>query len=187
MQAVLRQILDNKQFQLTQLLVGSPMMLRECLYIIIIGRPSFQQCLHIREQCFLLVLHMTTYLMGVFVVESQYQSGQRVIFVQRLRKFSAYKGQLEVKEIGVTGFQIMHQRRNTDLLIGIKLTITVDGIVDHSQESIGIYIIILTCLFHGLITEAKTDAETAKRLQQVIIIADQRDHLIVRFIHLLKI
>ena len=123
--------------------------------------------------------------MGIFIIEAQDQPCQRVILVQRLCQLPADEWQLEVKKIGMTGLQIVHQRRHTDQFVGFKLPIAVDGIVYHRQESIGIYIVILTCFLHGLVTKAKADAEAAERLQQVVIVADQGYHLVVRLIHLL--
>ena len=81
-QPVLGQILNNKEFQFTQLLVGSPMMLREGIHIIVVGGLPVYQRLHIREQCLLLIFHVTAYLVGIFIVEAQDQLGKRLTFVQ---------------------------------------------------------------------------------------------------------
>ena len=75
-QAVLRQVFDDEQFQLAQFLVGSPVMLREGVDIIIIGGLSVDQRLYIREQGLLLVFHVTSDLVGVFVVEAEDEFGQ---------------------------------------------------------------------------------------------------------------
>ena len=128
---------------------------------------------------------MTANLMGILIIETQDQSCKRVVLIQRFLQLPTDKRQLEVEEISMTRLQIVHQGLNTDLLVGLKLAITVDGIVNHRQKSIGIYIIILTSLLHRLVAKAQTDTEAAKRLQQVIIIADQGNHLVIRLIHLL--
>ena len=85
----------------------------------------------------------------------------------------------------MAGFQIVQQCRNEKLFIGIKLTITINRKVNHSQESVGIHIVILTRLSDRFVTKTKTDTKTAKHLQQVVIIANKRDHLVIRFIHFL--
>ena len=85
----------------------------------------------------------------------------------------------------MAGFQVVKQCGNRQLLVGLEVTVAVNRIVDDSQEGIGVNIIIFTRLLHRLVAKTKVDAKTAKHLQQVIIIADQGDHLIIRLIHLL--
>ena len=85
----------------------------------------------------------------------------------------------------MTGTQILHQGRNGKSFHIVKIAITVDGKVNHSQKGIGIYLLLLAHFAHGLVTKAKTDAETAQALQQIIIVLYQRNHLIIRLIHLL--
>ena len=128
---------------------------------------------------------MTADLVGILVVEPQYQFCQRLALVERLLQFAAYVGQLEVKKIGMTGFEVVQQGGDADLFIGLKLAVVVGREVDYRQESVCIHMVVVTGLFHCLVTKTKTDAKTAQHLQQVVIIADQRDHLVVRLIHLL--
>ena len=45
--------------------------------------------------------------------------------------------------------------------------------------------VVLAGLLYGFVAKAEADAEAAKRLQQVVIVADEGYHLIVRLIHLL--
>ena len=79
----------------------------------------------------------------------------------------------------------MQQGWDAELLVGLELTVVVGREVDHRQEGVGVYIVVLARLHDCLITKTKADAETAQHLQQVVIIADERDHLVVRLIHLL--
>ena len=65
------------------------------------------------------------------------------------------------------------------------MPVTVDGIVHHGQEGIGIHALILAHLFHGLVTEPEVDAEASQTLQEVIVVGNQTDHLIVGLIHFL--
>ena len=183
--SVLRQILDDEQLQLAQFLVGSTMMLRESLHIIVIGRTPLYQRLHIGEERLLLVFHVTAYLVGILVVEAKNEFCQRVALVERFLQLATDIGQLEVQEIGVTGLQIVKQGGDGQLLVGLKLAIPIDGEVDHSQEGIGIHPVALAGFLNCLITKTKTDAETAQHLQEVVVIANQRNHLVVGLIHLL--
>ena len=45
--------------------------------------------------------------------------------------------------------------------------------------------VVLTRFFDRLVAKAKADAEAAQHLQQVVIVANQRNHLVVGLIHLL--
>ena len=85
----------------------------------------------------------------------------------------------------MTGFQVMQQRGDGDFIVILKLSIAVDCEVDHREERIGIHIVVVARLLDGLVAKAQTDAETAQHLQQIVVVADQRDHLVVAFIHLL--
>ena len=161
-QPVLRQVFDDEELQFAQLLIRCPMVLGEGLHIIVTGRAPLQQGLHIREERLLFVHHMTTYLMRVLIIETHDQLSERVVRVQRLREFTTDKRQLEVKEISMAGLQVMQQGRYGKHLVGLELTITVDGIVDDSQEGIGIHLIILTSLLYGLVTEAQADAKATQ-------------------------
>ena len=85
----------------------------------------------------------------------------------------------------MAGLQIVEQGRDGEALIGLKLTVAVNGVVDHRQERVRVHLVVLTGLLYGLVAEAQADAEAAQHLQQVVVVADERDHLVVRLIHLL--
>ena len=140
---------------------------------------SFYQRLHIGEQCFLLILHVTAYFVGILIVEAKNEASQRVVFVERLSKFPADKGQLEIEEVSVAGLQIVEQRGDTELFVSLEFAVTVDGIVHHGEECVGIHMVVFTSLLHGLVAKAKVDTETAQGLEQVVIVTDKRNHLII--------
>ena len=146
---------------------------------------AVDQRLHIGEERLLLIFHVAAYLVGIFVVEAEDEFGERLTLIERLLQFATDIGQLEVEEVGMAGLQIVQEGGDGQHLVGPELTIAVDVVVDHCQEGIGIYAVVLTCFHDGLVAEAQTDAETAQHLQQVVIIANQRDHLVVCLIHLL--
>ena len=79
----------------------------------------------------------------------------------------------------MTGFQIMQQGGDGYLLVGLELSIPINGEVHHRQEGVGVHMIVLTGLAYRLVAESQADAEAAQRLQQVVIITDERHHLIV--------
>ena len=107
MQTVGRQILDDKELQLSQFLIGSAMMLRKSLHIIIITRTTVEQTLDIREEGLLLILHVTAYLMGILIIELQDQLRQGIVGIERLGELTTDIGQLEVEEIGMAGLEIV--------------------------------------------------------------------------------
>ena len=184
-QTVLRQVFDDEEFQFAQSLVGCPVVLGEGLHIVVVGGTPLYERLHVGEERLLLILHVAADLMGILVVEAQDELGQRLALVERLLQLTADIGQLKVEEIGVAGLQVVQQGGDAELLVGLELTVVVGREVDHRQEGIGIYIVVLTRLHDRLIAKTKADAETAQHLQQVVIVADERDHLVVRLIHLL--
>ena len=63
--------------------------------------------------------------------------------------------------------------------------VSIDGEIDDRQECISIYILLVADFAYRLVSEAKTNAEAAETLQQVVIILDKIDHLVFRLIHLL--
>ena len=79
---VLRQIFDDEQLQLAQLLVGGAVVPGEGVHIVVTGGTAFEQRLHVGEECLLLVLHVTANLMGILVVETEYEARQRIVLVQ---------------------------------------------------------------------------------------------------------
>ena len=85
----------------------------------------------------------------------------------------------------MAGFQVMKQRGDRQLLVGLEVTVVVNRIVDDSQEGIGVNIVVFTRLLYRLVSKTKANTKTAKHLQQIIIIADQGYHLVIRLIHLL--
>ena len=133
---------------------------------------SLQQRLHIREQRLLLVFHVQANLASILVVEAENETCQgkatgrrrhvgNVVLVERLRQLPADVGQLKVEEIGMARFEIVEQGWDADLFIGIELSIPVSSIINHSQERIGVDIVILTGLLYGLVAKTQADAETA--------------------------
>ena len=85
----------------------------------------------------------------------------------------------------MTGLKIVQQRRYADQLVGFKFSKVISRKVDHRQEGIGINVVVVTRLLHRLIAKAKVDAETSQHLQQIVIVADQRDHLVISLVHFL--
>ena len=107
------------------------------------------------------------------------------MLIERLLKFPADKGELEIEIVSMTRFQVMKQSGYRNLLVVLKLSAPINGKVHNSQKGIGINIIVLTGFFDSLVSKAQIDAKTAQCLQQVVIVADERYHLIIRLIHLL--
>ena len=85
----------------------------------------------------------------------------------------------------MTGLKIVKKRLNGDALVGLEISIPIDGEVDHCQERVGVDMIVVTGLLYGLVAEAQTDTETAQRLQEVVVVADKRDHLVIGLVHFL--
>ena len=67
---------------------------------------------------------------------------------------------------------------------GVKVAIAVYREVHHSKKRICVHILIFTNLTHRLVAEAEIYAKPAKALQYVIVVGNQRYHLVVGFIHL---
>jgi hypothetical protein len=180
---VARQILDNHQFQLAQLLVGLPVVLRESLAAVVARHLSVEQSLHIGEQHFLLILHVLLYFLSIFVVKMQDKRTEAVALIDSLFQSAADIRQLEVEVIRMTGRKIVHQRRYRKLAVIIKIRLAVNGKVYNGKKRIGIHPVIVARLAHGLVAKPKIDAKTSKRLQQVVIVFDERDHFIVSLIY----
>ena len=179
-----RQILDNHELQLAQLLVGTLMMLGEHLDVIVVGRAVVQQRLHIGEERLLLILHVATNLLRILIIELHDEPSQLVVLADAFLQLATDERQLEIKVIGMTGLQIVQQGRHADLLVILIVGEVVDGKVNHSQKRIGIHPIHLARLSHRLVAKAQIDAKAAQRLQYAVIVLDKRYHLILRFIHL---
>ena len=79
----------------------------------------------------------------------------------------------------------MHQRRNGHTVGIVKVPIAVDGKINDSQKSIGIYILLFTHLLDRLVAKSKADTETSETLKDIVIIPDNAYHAVIRFIHFL--
>ena len=79
------------------------MVLRECLDAVFCRCLTIEKSLDVWKQRLLFVHHVTSDLMGIFVVEFEDELCQRVAGAEALFKFLAYEGQLEVKIILVAG------------------------------------------------------------------------------------
>ena len=137
------------------------MMLRKGLYVVIAYRPFLNKRLHVGEKRLLLVLHVAAYLMGVLVIELQDEASHMVCDINAFLELAPYERQLEVKKILMAGFQIMHERRNVEEFIFLKVAIPINGEVHDGQKGIGVHAIVLTGLTNGFIAKAEVDAERA--------------------------
>ena len=79
----------------------------------------------------------------------------------------------------------MQQGGYRDALVVFSDPDAVDGKVDHCQERVGVHAIALASLPHRFVTKAQADAEAAQSLQQVVVVADERYHLVLGLIYLL--
>ena len=68
--------------------------------------------------------------MSIFVVKSQDEFCQRLTLVERLLQFASYVRQLEIKEICVTGLQIVQQGGDGYLLVGIEIAKAVETLFE---------------------------------------------------------
>ncbi len=161
------------------------MVLGECLYAVLSDGFSPNQRIDVWEQRFLLEQHVLSYLAGILVKQFHHQHPQPVPLVYRLCKFTAYERQLKIKVIHMAGFQIMQQRWNGQLLVIVKIGISVDGQIYHCKKCISIYSVVLAYLLHGLVAESKIYPETSQRLQQIVIVLYERYHLVACLIYLL--
>ena len=125
------------------------------------------------------------YLLGIIVIEFEYQTAQLARFIYALLQLAPYERQLKTKEIYMTCFEIMQQGGYRQLSVILKVSMTVDGIVHHRKKGIGIHAIVFAGLIHSFVTKAKIDAKTSQRLQQVVVVFNERYHFIACLIYLL--
>ena len=127
---------------------------------------------------------MAANLLRILVVQLQHQVAYTVAGINALLQLTANKRQLEVEVVSMARLQVVQQGGNADLLVVLKVREIVDGEIHHRQKRVAVHTVQLTCLGHRLVAKAKTDAEAAQGLQHRIIILDERNHLILRLIHL---
>ncbi len=85
----------------------------------------------------------------------------------------------------MAGLEIMNQGRDGQTVALVEVLMTVDAEIDNGQEGVGVYILFLAHFFDGLVAKTQVDAETAKALQNAIVVGNERDHLVACLIHLL--
>ena len=152
--------------------------------VVTIRRFPVDKSLHIREKYALLILHVTANLMGILIVEAQDELTQRIVGIEALFLLTTNERELEIKIIGVAGFQIMHQGWDAQLLVVFRRAIAIDGEIHHNQEGVGVHIVVITSLTNRFIAKPQVDAKCAQHLQEVVVIANEVDHLVVGLIHL---
>ena len=91
--------------------------------------------------------------MGILIIELQDQLRQGVVGIERFGELTTDIRQLEVEEVGMTGLKIVKKRLNGDALVGLEISIPIDGEVDHCQERVGVDMIVVTGLLYGLVAE----------------------------------
>ena len=79
----------------------------------------------------------------------------------------------------------MHESGHRQLFVVLGIAIAIDGEVDYGEEGVGVNVVILAGFLNGLVAEAQVDAKASQHLQEVVVIAYQRYHLVVGLVHLL--
>ena len=120
------EILYYNILQFLQLYVYLPMMFRECLDIVIVAYPTFQQTVNIWEHCLFLILHVFPYLVRIFIIQFHDKTRKIVILIECIFKFLAYGRQLEIEVILMRGLQIMKERWYRETSTVIKIPIAID-------------------------------------------------------------
>ena len=121
----------------------------------------------------------------ILVIESEDESGQIVVLIKRLYQLFAYERELKINVVSMRSLEIMQQCGQRQTRGIIVLLVAVDGKVHHRQEGISIYSLLFANLSHSLVAKAQIDTETTQALKDVVIIANNADHLVISFIHLL--
>ena len=176
------QVFDDHQLHLTQFLVGAVVVLRECLDAVVADGTLLQQGLHVGEERLFLVHHVPPYLAGILVVELQDELSEVVGGIDALLELTAYEGQLEVEVILVAGLEVVHEGGHGELVVVLADAIPIYCEIHHGEEGVGIDAVHLTGLTHGLVAETEVDSERTERLENVVIVLDERDHLVVGLI-----
>ena len=104
---------------------------------------------------------MAAYLLSILVVKAHDELAQGVLRHDALLQLTTDEGQLEVKVVGVAGFQVMEQGGDADLRVVLKVAIPINSEVDDRQKGIGIHSVHLAGLMDGLVAKAETDAKRA--------------------------
>ena len=133
--------------------------------VVIIGKLALEQLLHVGEHSFVLVLHVAAHFLGILVEELQNEVGHIVVrlrAVDGFDEFAADAGQVEVEEIGMGAFQIIHEGGDGEvvLLSGIGILFLADK-VGHGKEGRAIYTLRLADVFHILVSESQRQPEAA--------------------------
>ena len=111
MQPITGQILDDDALQLAQLRAFLAVMLRVHVNLEASSHLSFEQCLHIRIDVTLLVLHVRSDRTGVFVIQFHYKLGKAIVLVKGVHKLAAYKRQLKFYVVSMACSEILKERR----------------------------------------------------------------------------
>ena len=141
-----RIIFDDDVFQFSQFGFYLIVLAGKSGDVVIWGQFTFQQFLYVGEYRFVFILHVSAYFLGIFIKEFQdeigYIVGSRT--VDGFDEFAADDGQLEIEEIGMCLFQILHQCGDGKgiFIIGVCILFFADE-VGYGKESAVVYICLL--------------------------------------------
>ena len=121
--------------------------------------------------------------MSILIIEFQDEPGQIIILVECGHQCFSHERQLEIKKIGMTGLEIFDECRDGKAVGIVIISIAIDSKIHHSQEGIGVYILVLAHISHRFVAETQADAESTQRLKYAIIVPNEQNHLVIRFIH----
>lgn len=181
-QSVGGQVFDDDALQLLELHGDAGVVLGDSVDVVFSAGLPVEQPLHVGEERALLERHVGDDAVHVVVVELEDELGQVVAQVEGRLKLLAYGGQLELHEILVARPQVVEQRGHIEVGDLALVEIPINGEVDHSQESGRVDMLLLADLTHRLVAEAQADTEGTEALQYIVVVADDGNQLVVRFI-----
>ena len=109
------------------------------------------------------------------------------VCVDRFGEFSAYEGHLKADVVVVACFQVSHKGSDTQAFVVGEVVIVIDGKVYDCEKRKSVNTFRLAYLFYRLVSETETDAETAQRLKNIVIILYQINHLVALLVYLLRL
>ena len=121
----------------------------------------------------------------IFIVEFQHEVRDRIVGIEGLGKLLADEWQLEAEIIVVRSTQILHQCGYGDTVGIVRVTMSVNGEIDHCEKRVCVDTLVLTHFLDGFIAKAQIDAKRTEALKDVVIVSDDGDQQVVSLIHFL--
>ena len=125
---------------------------------------------------FVLVIHMTAYFCGIFIIELENEKRDLIAgAIDGFNELSTNGRKPKIHKIGVGALEVVHERTYADVFnqfTDVSFPAGLD-VIDYSQKSGSIHIARLAGVGHTAVAETQCQIKAGENLKHAIVIADE--------------